>query len=97
MLAVAWVLAVFYLYGSLHHTRLAWAVFVLPVVIGLVGLAFGWLAVIAIPESIINQLAIPTLTLVIYVVVATVAGLLAAYFPARRAARLNILDAIAHE
>ena len=41
MLAVAWVLAVFYLYGTLHHTRQAWAVFVLPVVFGLVGLAFG--------------------------------------------------------
>jgi putative ABC transport system permease protein len=62
-----------------------------------VGLAFGWLAVIAIPASMINQLAIPTVMLVIYVVVATVAGLLAASFPARRAARLNVLDAIAHE
>ena len=40
LLAVAWVLAIFYLYGSLHHLRRAWAVFVLPVVLGLVGLAF---------------------------------------------------------
>ncbi len=40
LLAVAWVLAVFYLYGTLHHTRYAWAVFVLPVVLGLVGLSF---------------------------------------------------------
>ncbi len=63
----------------------------------LVGLAFGWLAVVAIPESIINQLAIPAWTLVIYVVIATLAGLLAAVFPARRAAHLNVLDAIAHE
>ena len=62
-----------------------------------VGLLFGWLAVLAIPESIINQLSIPTLTLVIYVVIATVAGLLAASLPARRAARLNVLEAIAHE
>jgi ABC-type antimicrobial peptide transport system permease subunit len=30
-------------------------------------------------------------------VVATVAGLVAASFPARRAARLKVLDAIAHE
>src|SRR5579862_3984454 len=36
---LAWILAVFYLYGSLHHRRLAWGVFVLPVVIGLVVLA----------------------------------------------------------
>ena len=62
-----------------------------------VGLAFGWLAVVAIPDSVINQLAIPSVTLVIYVVVATIAGLVAASFPARRAARLNILEAIAHE
>jgi ABC-type antimicrobial peptide transport system permease subunit len=34
---------------------------------------------------------------VIYVVIATVAGVLAASFPARRAARLKILDAIAQE
>ena len=40
LLAVAWVLAVFYLYGTLHHKRYAWAVFVLPVVLGLVGLSY---------------------------------------------------------
>lgn len=62
-----------------------------------VGLAFGWLAVLAIPDSIINRLAIPTVALVVYVILATVAGLLAASFPARRASRLNILEAIAHE
>jgi ABC-type transport system involved in cytochrome c biogenesis permease subunit len=38
-LFLAWILAVFYLYGSLHHGRVAWAVFVLPLVLGLVGLA----------------------------------------------------------
>jgi hypothetical protein len=36
MLLLAWILAIFYLYGSLHHGRLAWGVFVLPVVLGLV-------------------------------------------------------------
>jgi putative ABC transport system permease protein len=62
-----------------------------------VGLFFGWIAVLAIPASVVSQLAIPTGTLVIYVVIATVAGVLAASFPARRAARLKILDAIAQE
>ena len=62
-----------------------------------VGLLFGWIAVLAIPESIISELAIPVPTLVIYVVIATIAGLIAASFPARRAARLKVLDAIAHE
>ena len=39
LLFLAWVLAVFYLYGTVHHRRFAWAVFVLPVVLGLVVLA----------------------------------------------------------
>jgi ABC-type transport system involved in cytochrome c biogenesis permease subunit len=39
MLFLAWILAVFYLYGTIHHRRLAWAVFVLPVVLGLIVLA----------------------------------------------------------
>ena len=49
------------------------------------------------PASIISRLSIPALTLVVYVVVATIAGLLAASFPARRAARLDVLSAIAQE
>ncbi|AMV28336.1 Cytochrome C assembly protein [Gemmata sp. SH-PL17] len=36
VLMLAWVLALFYFYGTVHHARQAWAVFVLPVVIGLV-------------------------------------------------------------
>ena len=42
VLFLSWILAVFYLYGSLHHRRVAWGVFVLPVVLGLVLLA--WLS-----------------------------------------------------
>jgi ABC-type transport system involved in cytochrome c biogenesis permease subunit len=43
MLFLSWILAIFYLAGSLHHRRQAWGVFVLPLVLGLVGLglAFG--------------------------------------------------------
>jgi ABC-type transport system involved in cytochrome c biogenesis permease subunit len=43
MLFLAWILAVFYLVGSVHHRRLSWGLFVLPLVLGLVGLgaAFG--------------------------------------------------------
>jgi ABC-type transport system involved in cytochrome c biogenesis permease subunit len=36
LLMLAWVLALFYLRGTVTHARQAWAVFVLPVVIGLV-------------------------------------------------------------
>lgn len=39
LLLLAWVLAIFYLYGTVHHAKQAWAVFVLPLVIGLVGLS----------------------------------------------------------
>ncbi len=56
-----------------------------------VGLVFGWVAVQAIA---IDQFAIPVSSLVLYVLVATLAGLIAASFPARRASRLNVLDAI---
>jgi putative ABC transport system permease protein len=59
-----------------------------------VGIAFGWVAVLAIPGDLIDRLAIPYLSLAIYVVIAAIAGLIAASFPARRAARLNILDSI---
>ena len=39
LLFIAWILAIFYFYGALHHHRHAWGVFVLPLVLFLVGLA----------------------------------------------------------
>src|SRR5262245_8190999 len=39
LLVLAWVVAVFYLYGAVHHRKMAWAIFVLPLVIALVALA----------------------------------------------------------
>jgi ABC-type transport system involved in cytochrome c biogenesis permease subunit len=39
LLFLAWILAVFCLIGSVHHRRLAWGVFILPVMLGLIGLA----------------------------------------------------------
>lgn len=48
LLLLAWVLALFYIYGTVHHAKQAWAVFVLPVVIGLVGLSL--VLVTAAPE-----------------------------------------------
>ena len=43
MMFLAWILAIFYLVGSVHHRRLSWGLFVLPLVLGLVGMgaAFG--------------------------------------------------------
>jgi hypothetical protein len=39
LLLLAWVVGIFYLYGSLHYRGLAWAVFVLPIVLILIGLS----------------------------------------------------------
>lgn len=39
LLLLAWVLALFYVYGVLHQAGRAWALFLLPVIIGLVVLA----------------------------------------------------------
>jgi ABC-type transport system involved in cytochrome c biogenesis permease subunit len=43
LLFLGWILAIFYLAGSLHHRRQAWGVFVLPLVLALLGfgIAFG--------------------------------------------------------
>ena len=62
-----------------------------------VGVLFGWAVVNALPDAIISQLDVPWGTLVLYVVIAGVAGLVAAFFPAIRASRLNVLDAISYE
>lgn len=42
MLWLAWILAVFYFYGSIHHRKRAWAIFVLPLVLGLILLAWSF-------------------------------------------------------
>lgn len=39
LLLLAWVVAVFYLYGTLHHRQWAWAIFVLPLTLILVTLS----------------------------------------------------------
>jgi putative ABC transport system permease protein len=53
-------------------------------------------------QSLINQdslttIALPWANLITYLVVAVIAGVIAAVWPAWRAARLNVLDAIAYE
>jgi putative ABC transport system permease protein len=61
------------------------------------GILFGYAAVTAMPESVVNAFAIPWGSLVVYVIAAALAGLLAGLYPAWRAGRLNVLDAISHE
>ena len=67
---------------------------------GLIGIATGVvagsIAAAAFPSDLIADPTVPWVTLVIYLVVSAVSGMLSAFFPARRASRLDVLDAIAH-
>jgi len=58
------------------------------------GLLYGWGAVRALPESITDTLSVPTVRIALLVLASGIAGILAALLPARRAARMNVLDAI---
>ena len=62
-----------------------------------VGTVLGVAGSLATPDSFITTVDVPYATLAVYIAVAGLAGLLAAVLPARRAGRMNILDAIAHE
>ena len=62
----------------------------------IVGVIFGWAAVTALPESIVNTFAVPWGSLIVYIVIAAIAGLIAGVYPAIRASRMNVLDAISH-
>jgi putative ABC transport system permease protein len=71
---------------------------ILGAVLGLgVGAFFGWAAVSAMGDIGVDRLSLPAFRLIMFVVVAGVAGVVAAIFPARRAARLDVLEAIAHQ
>jgi len=67
-------------------------------VLGLaIGLFFGWILVHAAASQGINQLRIPFGSLLFVAVMAGLTGVLAAVRPARRASRLDVLEAIATE
>jgi putative ABC transport system permease protein len=62
-----------------------------------VGIFFGWAMVKALSDQGITELAIPGGQLAVYVVIAGLIGVLAAIRPARKAAKLDVLSAIAYE
>jgi putative ABC transport system permease protein len=62
-----------------------------------VGLLGGWGMVRALADEGFNVFQIPFRTLVVVTLIAGLAGMAAAVFPARRASRLNVLDAIQTE
>src|SRR5215831_17368555 len=63
----------------------------------LVGVFFGWALVLAMNNQGITVFSLPVPSLAIMVVLAGVAGVVAAILPSRRAAKLNVLRAIVSE
>jgi len=59
-----------------------------------IGVFFGWAAVVALPDGVTSTMAVPVGRIALLVAVAGAAGLIAAWGPARRASRLDVLDAI---
>ena len=71
---------------------------VLGAILGLVvGVVFGWAMQRALSDVGVDRFAVPIDQLLLTLVVAALIGVLAAIWPARRAARLDILAAIAYE
>ena len=71
---------------------------ILGAVLGLgVGVLFGYAIVGALDDEGIGRVVIPGGQLLFYVLLAGLAGVAAAVFPARRAARLDVLAAISYE
>ena len=60
-----------------------------------VGVGFGWALVDSLHDQGITEFAVPWQRIVLVLVVAALGGIVAAALPARRGARLNILQAIA--
>lgn len=61
-----------------------------------IGVFFGVAATAAIPDDFVNILSIPFGSLLQYMLISGLFGILASILPAFRASRLNVLDAISH-
>jgi putative ABC transport system permease protein len=71
---------------------------ILGALLGLViGIAFAWAMQRALADIGVSKLSIPGGQLIFLLIVAIGLGILAAIFPARRAAKLNVLEAISYE
>lgn len=62
-----------------------------------VGILFGWAVTRGLRDQGITEFAVPPVQIVVIVVVAALAGVAAAHFPARRAAKLDVLQAVSSE
>jgi putative ABC transport system permease protein len=59
-----------------------------------IGTSFGWVMVKALENQGLNTFTIPVGQLAVVVAIAGIAGVVAAVLPARRAAKLDVLEAI---
>jgi putative ABC transport system permease protein len=62
-----------------------------------IGVFFGWALFLSMKDEGASVFSIPVLTLLVVVVVAGIAGMLAAMLPSRRAAKLDVLRAVVTE
>jgi putative ABC transport system permease protein len=73
----------------------------LAVVVALIGIVIGTVLGVTLVSSLrsqgINETVVPVSSLLVFLVLAAVLGLIAAALPARRAAKLDVLAAIAAE
>ena len=78
-----------------------WEAIIVALFGALVGIVLGTLIGIAlslaVPDTVVNQIVISWQTIVYILIGAVIAGFLAAVYPSRKAARMNVLDAIATE
>jgi putative ABC transport system permease protein len=63
----------------------------------LVGILLGYAVIVALRDEGLRTFTLPWTLLVFILLGAILAGVIAAWLPARRAARLNVLRAIAYE
>jgi putative ABC transport system permease protein len=62
-----------------------------------IGIFFGWSLQQALAPEGITEFVLPVGQLVFFLIFAALAGVVTAFFPARRAAKLNVLEAISYE
>lgn len=83
------------------RSAVRWEAVLISVLGALVGISLGlllsWALVTALGGFGLNSFAVPVTSLVVIMVLAALIGILASILPARRAAKLQILDAIATE
>jgi putative ABC transport system permease protein len=74
---------------------------VITALIGAVlGMVLGILLAVLVTQALSEEglvFSVPITSLIVFAVIAVIAGMVAAIFPARRASRLNVLEALQYE